>query len=76
MRACFCFLWGISHGGQETDDPRAAASVLVGCLSHFKEVGIMKSLTHKSNRWLRKTTAAGMIPLLLAQVLLALCVCS
>ena len=32
----------------------------------------MESLTRKSNRWLRKTTAAGMIPLLLAQVLLAL----
>lgn len=32
----------------------------------------MDSLTRKSNRWLRKTTAAGMIPLLLAHVLIAL----
>ena len=32
----------------------------------------MESLTNKSNRRLRKTTAAGMIPLLLAQVSIAL----
>ena len=32
----------------------------------------MESLTSKSSRWLRKTTVAGMIPLLLAQVLIAL----
>ncbi len=32
----------------------------------------MESLTNKSSRWLRKTTAAGMIPLLLAQVSIAL----
>ena len=31
----------------------------------------MESLTNKSNRRLRKTTAAGMIPLLLAQVSIA-----
>ncbi len=32
----------------------------------------MESLTNKSSRWPRKTTAAGMIPLLLAQVSIAL----
>ena len=32
----------------------------------------MVTLIRKSNRWLRKTTAAGIIPLLLAQVLIAL----
>ena len=32
----------------------------------------MESLTNKSSRWLRKTTATGMIPLLLAQVSIAL----
>ena len=32
----------------------------------------MRNLTSKNRGWLRKTTAAGMIPLLLAQVLIAL----
>ena len=32
----------------------------------------MESLTSHKSRWLRKTTAAGMIPLLLAQASIAL----
>ncbi len=32
----------------------------------------MESLTSKSSRWLRKVTSAGFVPLLLAQVLIAL----
>lgn len=56
------------HGGQESDDSTVTASV-DGWLSHFKEVGIMGSLT---SRWLRKNRAAGVIPLLLAQVSVAL----
>ena len=63
---------GTSHGGPERDDSMVDASVIDGCLCHFKEVGIMENLTRKSNRWLRKTTAAVMVPLLLAQVLIAL----
>ena len=47
-------------------------SIIDGRLNHFKEVGIMESLTSKSSRWLRKVTSAGFVPLLLAQVLIAL----
>ena len=60
------------YGGQETYGSRAASSIIDGRLNHFKEVGIMEILTSKSSRWLSKTTAAGMIPLLLAQVLISL----
>ena len=62
----------MSHRGQGTDESSVTARVTDGWLSHFKEVGILENLTQKISKWLWKTTVAGMIPLLLMQVLIAL----
>ena len=62
----------MSHGGPETGDSKVTASIVDAWLGYFKEIGIMESLTSKSNRWLRKTTAAGMIPFLLVQAFIAI----
>lgn len=61
-----------SHGGQEIDD--SAANMGVADRLHFnlKEVGAMRILTNIHNRWIRRTTATGLVLLVLVQVFIGL----
>ena len=54
--------------------PRRQKNYIFHCQDDPNHEGVhaMRSLTRKNGGWLRKATSAGRIPLLLAQVLIAL----